>query len=654
MNDLRRATASLLAVSDSDELVPMPQVSISLAEFNNLLFKIASYDGFEGTTLDDFAKAFAAALNGNAVIEAVAGVENFPETGEDGALYLDTETGKIYYYEDGEYKQANADTEITEQEIIDIIKGILGDDSEKTEDLIKNAVKDYLKENDGKDMIGDIIDNYLDENKDDIASEIADYLNKNPDAINDGILDYLKNEKGDEISQVVKDELGKNPELLENGIEQYLKENENALTDSIDKFIDENQDLINEMIKEKIDADEDIIKDATKDYLKDNEYLINSGVDVYLDENKDVVKDGVKEYLKQNKDELNDLIFEHYEVETDDSTGNSDLDIIEEKLKNVKSTAGDIFVIKHLITDDKYDYTSYYYNGENWCAMSGNYNAKNVYFGQDFIITEPIGAIQDFSGKTTLLAKGKNLVQLLETIFANEKNPSITNPSITITNSTAKNYEVGSIVKPTWVAKFNAGKYEYNDTTGVELKKWEIVNDITGEKSSSASGKFNDIEVTDDLKLTITATATYTDGDIPLTNIDNPIKELAIKAGSVSKTSAPLKGYRKTFFGITMDNEELTSDSIRELESSTSGMKDGSVFSINVGEGAARVVIAYPANLGNISSVKKDGTYEIADKFEMTTMEIEGANGYKPIEYKVYTRAFDKEREADCIYNVII
>ena len=81
----------------------------------------------------------------------------------------------------------------------------------------------------------------------------------------------------------------------------------------------------------------------------------------------------------------------------------------------------DIFVVKTLIAKDKYSFTAYTYDGTKWCAMDGNYNAENIYFDKDFIVTEAIGTIQSLTnGQATLAANGKNLKQVLADLFAKE------------------------------------------------------------------------------------------------------------------------------------------------------------------------------------------------------------------------------------------
>lgn len=623
MNDLRRATASLLAVSDSDELTPTPEVTgggvMSLAYFNSMLYQIAVKDGYKGT-LTEFADSFADALNGNAVIETAPSKDNFPKEGEEGALYLDTSTGKIYYYEDGEYKQANADTEVTEEKLEQMVKDILGADPDVTDKLITEGTKEYLKEN--PDALDNAVISYVDKKPEIITGAVESYLENNPESMNDAIKDYLDKDC-DTLDKVVQDTITENPHIIVEGVENYIAENPNEIEKIVDGYMDDNAEKL------------------VGEYLEDNFDKMTA------------ITDKIEDAI-DNK--LDDIISQHFEKEvSEEDADKEDNEIIEDALGSTKPSKNDIFVIKRPIVPGNFEYTSYYFDGEKWCAMNGNVSADNVYFNKDFIVTETIGTIKQLdNGRATLKAYGKNLTQVLSELLAQEKMPNIVMPYVTITSTTAKNYEAGTMIKPAWTAQFHAGEYEFGPETNVELIKWDITNNITNEKSSDGSGRFNMFEVEDDTNMTITATATYGAGSIPLTNLGAGVVESRIPAGQIAKKSAVMRGYRKTFFGATLDVEPINQDDVRTLESSTAGMKDGSTFSINVGQGAKRVIIAYPANLGDLSSVKEHGKFEIAKTFTQTTMEIEGANGYKPIEYKVYTKIFDKEREEDSVYNVII
>lgn len=51
----------------------------------------------------------------------------------------------------------------------------------------------------------------------------------------------------------------------------------------------------------------------------------------------------------------------------------TDTEVIERVLSGASPNKDDIFVVKTLISGDKYSFTAYVYNGTAWAAMDGNY-----------------------------------------------------------------------------------------------------------------------------------------------------------------------------------------------------------------------------------------------------------------------------------------
>ena len=105
---------------------------------------------------------------------------------------------------------------------------------------------------------------------------------------------------------------------------------------------------------------------------------------------------------------------------------NNDINIAHNELINnaitdLEIAKGDIIIIKDLIADGKYQHTAYVFDGENWSAMDGNYNAENVYFDEDFVFTEKIGTVKTLTnGSATVSAAGKNVKEFLASLFAAE------------------------------------------------------------------------------------------------------------------------------------------------------------------------------------------------------------------------------------------
>ena len=261
---------------------------------------------------------------------------------------------------------------------------------------------------------------------------------------------------------------------------------------------------------------------------------------------------------------------------------------------------GDIAIVKTAIVTDvenesnnKYSYTSYVYNGSAWAAMDGNYNADNVYFSDDMMVTKEIGYITLTNGQGTIPSKGKNLSEVFEAMFVKEQNPTTTQPSVNLTFSQAGAYEVGTVVSPTYSATFNAGNYTYGPATGVTVSSWEISD----------------------------------------------------TAGNKTKVSGAITGYRSFFYGVldtSSAEAPLTSAIVRGL--TNGGAYNASkTFTLNGSATAKRIVIAIPSNstragLKEVILTSAMNT-PVTDSYVKTTaaVKVEGANGATAIDYTVWT-----------------
>ena len=322
-----------------------------------------------------------------------------------------------------------------------------------------------------------------------------------------------------------------------------------------------------------------------------------------------------------------------------------------EEITETELAVGDTAIVKTAIYTDaeneannKYSYTGYVYNGSAWTAMDGNYNADNVYFSDDMLVTKEIGYITLNNGQGTIPSKGKNLSEVFEAMFVKEQNPTTTQPSVNLTFSEAKAYEVGTVVHPTYSATFNAGSYTYGPATGVTVTSWEI-SDTAGNTASTASGSFNDVTVADNTNYKITAKANHTAGAIPLTNKKNEYAAGKIAAGSKTRTSGAITGYRSFFYGVldtSSAEAPLTSAIVRGL--TNGGAYNASkTFTLNGSATAKRIVIAVPSNstragLKEVILTSAMNT-PVTDSYVKTTaaVKVEGVNGATAIDYTVWT-----------------
>lgn len=334
-----------------------------------------------------------------------------------------------------------------------------------------------------------------------------------------------------------------------------------------------------------------------------------------------------------------------------------------EKLPITDVAIGDTGIVKTLISDDKYSYTGYVYTESGWAAMDGNYNAENVYFDDDILVTTKIGTIQTLTnGQATLSAKGKNLMTVLSSLMAERKVPSATVPSGTVelTNNSNKNYlvEIGSSVTPAWKTTFSTGSYTYGPATGSTAtaatialstdanNKVEIAADTMNNKTGSLSA----FTVVDDTKHYVKVTYGWTAGtSTPIDNFGDEYtdtsKNLPIQAASGKSDTSTyyIQGYRKAFHGSKDSPVELTSANIRQL---TGNAASDNTLTVTVIEGAKQVIIAVPANR-KVTKVADEAAFgtDIFEKFDVSTISIGGADatadsiGNYATDYTVYVYA---------------
>lgn len=328
-----------------------------------------------------------------------------------------------------------------------------------------------------------------------------------------------------------------------------------------------------------------------------------------------------------------------------------------EAINGIQPIKGDIAIVREQIGEtDKYQRTVYQYDGESWKQFDENYNAENVYFAEDLITTSKVGNISLTNGQATISAKGKNIKQVFESIFVKEQNPSTTNPTVKLTADQNKAYEVGTSVTPSFTANLNAGSYSYGPATGITADSWSV-EDTDGHVIAAASGSFDPIVVDDDTDYKITATATYSDGTVPVTNLGNEYASGQIKAGSASATSNAITGFRRGFYGTLTEKSELTSDIIRSLAGKTDATPvTGDKWELVAPVGALRVVFAYPASVADVSSVIDNNGMkaEAKNAFTMSQMDIEGANNHSAIAYKVYVMDLASANDTENIFSITL
>jgi hypothetical protein len=293
---------------------------------------------------------------------------------------------------------------------------------------------------------------------------------------------------------------------------------------------------------------------------------------------------------------------------------------------------GDVAVVTTPIYEDvtdqtktKVSRTAYVWNGTTWAAMDGNYNAENVYFDEDLVSTYAIGNVTLTDGQGTVESTGKNLKEVWNSIFQKPTDPTVDQPTTTLTVPGNSEKEVGyTFNMPTaTLTVTDIGSYSYGPAdTGVRFPVGGLTINQTTSTSDSATvvktyssesikTKGDKIQLTaddnisaaqdDDKATAIDKAKGYTYGDeavkyyfkatskytpdanvIPVNNLGTEKPELRIgynKTGTLALTvsgtpkTVTFTGCRKMFWGtMTSKPATMTSDDIRGL----SGLVDTS------------------------------------------------------------------------------
>lgn len=285
-------------------------------------------------------------------------------------------------------------------------------------------------------------------------------------------------------------------------------------------------------------------------------------------------------------------------------------------------------------------------------------SADKIIYPKDMVITAPVGVHTiPAEGYKVIPTNGLDMTQVMDTLFSEEKNPTVTQPSVSITLSGAGAKEAGSMFTPSWGASLNPGSYQFGPATGVTATSWAIT-DTKSNSGNTQTGSFAQFQVTDGINYRLSLSATHSAGVVPVTNLKNPYTAGQIQPGTKTASSSAVTAYRNTFWGTLTDKSGTVDSSvIRGLSGkSNTAYANGRTFTISIPVGALRVIFAYPATLRDVTSVLDVNgmNAEIKTAFTMSQINVEGANGYSPIQYKVYVLDFANPNDTANTYKVTI
>ena len=228
---------------------------------------------------------------------------------------------------------------------------------------------------------------------------------------------------------------------------------------------------------------------------------------------------------------------------------------------------------------------------------------------------------------------GKTSIEILEEMLYPYQKPVINTFTL---NPNTTTYEIGTVItslvlntsitkksKPLTFVKF------YDGSTLLDNKTTGVANG--GNFSYTYSLNNNDTDMT--LKVECS------DGD-----------------NTVNKTTT-VKFARNTFYGTDSATNApyTTSANIRALSGKKLGMESGNSFTITIPVGTKKVVFAIPSTLNMTDVTYQEGLgASVKGVFTQSTINVEGANGYTGIDYKVYEYAPVSAFSSVCHYTVVL
>lgn len=239
-------------------------------------------------------------------------------------------------------------------------------------------------------------------------------------------------------------------------------------------------------------------------------------------------------------------------------------------------------------------------------------------------------------GDGDVIPSGESLMNILAKQFAKQIPPTYSAPSYSISPGN-QNHESGSLINFNVSGSFtqrDAGALtNYTLTRTVNGTNTEVKNTTTIEQHREEN-----MMVIDGGGIKFTGKVTYADGVIKNDNLGTPYPTGSIKAGSITQAFT-ITGQRKVFYG----KDKLTvacasSADVRALSQSALNPGNGTKLTISIAEGDTRVTFAYPATLRDAQSVVSTAlNLDVKGTFVKELVDVEGANGYDPIQYKVFT-----------------
>jgi hypothetical protein len=275
-----------------------------------------------------------------------------------------------------------------------------------------------------------------------------------------------------------------------------------------------------------------------------------------------------------------------------------------------------------------------------WHPITFGGSSASFFLEEDVVSMVTAGAIvpQD------LMPYGMTFTEFVKDLLLTTFYPTFVNPTFSLTSNQASMIESGT-VPTTFILTYNFSRGSivgtmvggiwvpatFQDYRTGPATDYTIDGLSMGLTNNRTQNNYPNPIV--DGNNTYSGTVTYSIGPQPLDS-DGANYLTPYPAGSQA-ASLTILGRRQYFYGVS--NLATSSALIRTLTGALNPLTNTS-FTINIPIGAENVVFSYPNTLRAVDSViyVEGFNAEVKDIFVETTVSVEGANGYSPINYRVY------------------
>lgn len=293
------------------------------------------------------------------------------------------------------------------------------------------------------------------------------------------------------------------------------------------------------------------------------------------------------------------------------------------------------------------------YDGNQWIPVYLGTSADIVQVGEAITV---MGSGHGVYADGDTIAATDALSTVIKKLVQTQIPPTYVAPTIAFavdSGNAGGTYEAGTTITATLKSTFTA-----NDAGAITNHKiTKGGTDVVTGTTNPATYSLN--ETIGDANIVLQSSCAYAQGALKQDNfgVDYPTGRIA--AGSKNSSSITYKSIRKTFYGVDSAGVTAaldTSAAIRALAGVVNGAAANSKFSVSVPVGSTRVTIAYPATIRDMSKVEyvESGNANVTGQFNKTTVDVEGANGFTAISYKVYTLSWAQPTAGAMTLNVTL